>query len=166
MAFYNLFSSHREYSTAVLVHHQSVGIIPVPRMLQPSCLRERISRTTFTIRSRRARIRLRHPPPDRTIITSINRSRPAIRLEAWSRPRPRSNRHIFILDIAVPVLQGCIRAPQPGLQFMQEQTRIVSTQEIAQQFFRLSSAPLHIHCAENRNHVLQQELGVIPATAF
>ena len=63
--------------------------------------------------------------------------------------------------MAVPVLQGCVGTSQPRLQFMDEQTSILTSDEIAQQLLRLSSTTFEIDCAQNGDDILKKKLGIV-----
>ena len=64
----------------------------------------------------------------------------------------------------VPVFQLGVRAPQPRAQLVQEQPRVVPSEELLQHLFGLPAAAFDVDRLEDRDDVLEQEFGVVGAS--
>ena len=68
-----------------------------------------------------------------------------------------------VLHVPVPVFQLGVRAPQPRAQLVQEQPRVVPSEELLQHLLGLPAAALGVDRLEDRDDVLEQEFGVVGA---
>jgi hypothetical protein len=65
--------------------------------------------------------------------------------------------------VPVPVFQLGVRAPQPRAQLVQEQPRVVPSEELLQHLLGLPAAAFGVDRLEDRDDVLEQEFGVVGA---
>ena len=66
-----------------------------------------------------------------------------------------------ILHVPVPVFQLGVRAPQPRAQLVQEQPRVVPSEELLQHLLGLPAAAFDVDRLEDCDDVLEQEFGVV-----
>ena len=65
--------------------------------------------------------------------------------------------------MSVPIFQLGVRAPQPRAQLVQEQPRVVPSDELLQHLLGLPAAAFGVDRLEDRDDVLEQEFGVVGA---
>jgi len=65
--------------------------------------------------------------------------------------------------VPVPVFKLGVRAPQPRAQLVQEQPRVVPSEELLQHLLGLPAAAFDVDRLEDRDDVLEQEFGVVGA---